>query len=1156
MTRRTSKRSEEGSGLVRRLIAVLSTLALALGLTFVVAGAASADITSPANGAVLRGNVTLADSGGYDDSTANHCSWFGGSGGDTRIQLLNSGGGVVFEQFWNTGGARSVDIDTHNYPNGAYTVRGTITIRKNSGFLGLGCSNNTVVTNRSVTIQNISQISYTGSTSGAATTSVPVSAKLIDPNRNPQELGGKVVTFSLSGGTSVNATTNGAGVASASLPVAGPPRNATVSASFGGDAFFTASSTSTGFTVNRQATRTAVDAPAAVVHGQGTSFTARVAATEGTGTPNGGSVQFRVDGTDLGAPVPVSGGVAHSASTSTLSTGGHVITAVYGGDGSFLGSTSAAANQQVDKAQTTTSIAQDVNPTVHGQAVTFTATVGVVAPGAGDPTGSVQFTIDGKPAGTSVPLTGDHASLQVTNLHAGNHDVRATYNGDADFASSDSAQIVHGVDQAQTAVDLESSDTTAVSGQPLTFTAHVHPTGAGAGDPSGTVTFYADGDQIGDPVEVVGGTATSDTAHLLVGTHQITATYSGDDDFAGSSKTLDQAVAPARTTTTVSTSPNPSVFGQPVTAHAEVAVQSPGTGTPTGGVRFTVDGVNKGIVDLVDGAADFPLTGLAVGEHTIRATYASDDENFVAGSNDTTEQTVNKAATSTTVTSSSPTSVWGQPVTFTATVAPVAPGAGSPSGLVSFTDGSRILGTVPVDSSTNEQASITVSDLSIAQHAIVATYTGDGSFLGSDGSVTQKVERARTSTLVTASVNPAKSGQPVSFTATVTPVAPGAGDPTGTVTFTVNGARLGNPVMVSDGKATSDAFATLTPGTYKIAATYSGDGHFVGSAGGLDQGAGLDITKGQTSMTLESSPSPAAFHAPVTFTATVHALAPAVGRPSGVVQFWEGGKLLGASSLATSGEDANTAAATFVTTTLAPGAHAIRAVYVGNFNFDGNSAETSQDVGTAATVTGITAAPNPATYGDDVTLTATVAGAPGSAGAPTGTVTFRDGSTVLGSADLVTVAGSRQATMTVSGLHGGDHALTATYSGDANFAGSTSRAYTLQITKAASSIHAEALATVHDRTLDVRVGIVKATLTGLAGAPLVGESVTFTTTRPIDHAVLQMCSAVTDEHGAASCTTAIQDTLLVALDGGYDVTFDGNGDYQGSSDHGTYFAGE
>jgi hypothetical protein len=163
---------------------------------------------------------------------------------------------------------------------------------------------------------------------------------------------------------------------------------------------------------------------------------------------------------------------------------------------------------------------------------------------------------------------------------------------------------------------------------------------------------------------------------------------------------------------------------------------------------------------------------------------------------------------------------------------------------------------------------------------------------------------------------------------------------------------------------------------------------------------------------------------------------------------------------------------------------------------------------------------------------------------------------VLGSADLATVAGSRQATLTVSGLHGGDHALTATYSGDASFAGSTSRAYTLQITKAASSIHAEALATVHDRTLDVRVGIVKATLTGLAGAPLVGESVTFTTTRPIDHAVLQMCSAVTDEHGAASCTTAIQDTLLVALDGGYDVTFDGNADYQGSSDHGTYFAGE
>src|SRR5690606_14213989 len=103
-------------------------------LVFGLSAPASASITTPANGATLRGVVTLGETGGYDDSTLDHCSWFGGSGGDTRIQLINSSGTSVVNQFWNTGGARSISVDTRNYPNGSYTVRGTITIRKNGGF--------------------------------------------------------------------------------------------------------------------------------------------------------------------------------------------------------------------------------------------------------------------------------------------------------------------------------------------------------------------------------------------------------------------------------------------------------------------------------------------------------------------------------------------------------------------------------------------------------------------------------------------------------------------------------------------------------------------------------------------------------------------------------------------------------------------------------------------------------------------------------------------------------------------------------------------------------------------------------------------------------------------------------------------------------------
>ena len=88
----------------------------------------------------------------------------------------------------------------------------------------------------------------------------------------------------------------------------------------------------------------------------------------------------------------------------------------------------------------------------------------------------------------------------------------------------------------------------------------------------------------------------------------------------------------------------------------------------------------------------------------------------------------------------------------------------------------------------------------------------------------------------------------------------------------------------------------------------------------------------------------------MTFTSTVAAVAPATGRPTGVVQIWEGSVLLGATSLAPAGP--NTSKAEFVTSTLSPGAHPIRAIYVGNFNFQGQTATAAQSVGQTTTVTG------------------------------------------------------------------------------------------------------------------------------------------------------------------------------------------------------------
>lgn len=1123
---------------MRRLTAVIAAVALMLGGAVALAAPAAADVTAPANGAVLRGDATLSASGGYDDSPLGVCS----GSGDTRIQLINSGGTAVVNQFWDGGGARSITIDTHNYPNGAYTVRAIEHIR----YFDWGCKTRTRQTDRSVTIDNITQMAYLGDTTAAQNTTASVSAKLTDPHLAGNVLASRTVSFSLSGGTTVTATTNANGVATASLPISGPPRTATVTASFAQTSFYKGSSASASFVVTKNASTTTIANPATVVHGQPTSFSATVTPGNGTGTPTG-TIQFTVDGSNFGSPVSLVNGTAASQSTSTLSTGSHTIGASYSGDGNFFASTAATRTQQVNKAQTTTALTSTGSPTVSGQTVTFTAEVAVVAPGAGTPEGAVQFNVDGQPYGTAVPLTGDEASLSISNLSPGNHQIDATYNGNADYAASSSAALTHGVNRADTSVSLSTSNPDAVAGEPLTFTADVGVVAPGSGNPTGEVQFAVDGENLGDPVPLNGGSATSPVAHLDAGEHLVTANYLGDQNFAGASDSLTQVVDAAATTTTVTSSPNPSVVGQPVTVRAVVAPVAPATGTPAGAVQFLVDGEPEGVFKtLQNGAAEIEIATLSRGSHTITATYYSADPNFVTSTSDPITQTVNKAATKTVVESSSPVSVYGQPVTFTATVSVQAPGAGSPTGTVTFTDGSTVLGTAPVSSSTGFQASITTSSLSVAQHAIVATYDGDDSFLGSDGSVVQKVNRAQTSTVVTSSANPSVSGQAVTFKAAVTPVAPGAGDPTGTVRFTVNGANLGGPATIVDGVATSTAFSSLSPGSYQIEATYSGDGNFVASAGSLEQGTGQGVTKGVTEMTVTADPATAGYGDPVTFTSTVKAVAPATGRPSGVVQIWEGGVLLGASSLSPDGP--GKAKATFVTSTLAPGAHEIRAVYVGNYNFEPQTATTSASIGQTPTVTGIESSKNPATFGDDVTFTAVVTEALPAPGEPTGTITFTEGSTVLGTATIETHDGRQQASVTVSGLHAGSHDVVATYSGDAGHAASTSPTYTQQVSRAASGLEAQVIV----REVGDNGGRVRATLTGNDGAPLVGETLVFDTTQNTDHNAIHICTVVTDANGYAECD-ATTEILATILDVGYDVRFGGNADYLPAQDHQTYF---
>ena len=182
---------------------------------------------------------------------------------------------------------------------------------------------------------------------------------------------------------------------------------------------------------------------------------------------------------------------------------------------------------------------------------------------------------------------------------------------------------------------------------------------------------------------------------------------------------------------------------------------------------------------------------------------------------------------------------------------------------------------------------------------------------------------------VASSLNPSKYGQTVSFTANVTAAAPGAGTPTGTVQFAIDGSAFGSPVTLVSGSATSGSISTLAEGTHTVTAVYSGATDFVTSTGTLN--GGQVVNQASTTTTVASSLNPSTYGQSVTFTATI---TPQYGgQASGTVTFKDGSTTLGSAAVSSN-------AASLTTSSLAAGTHSITAVYSGNSNFTGSTSNT------------------------------------------------------------------------------------------------------------------------------------------------------------------------------------------------------------------------
>jgi ELWxxDGT repeat protein len=285
------------------------------------------------------------------------------------------------------------------------------------------------------------------------------------------------------------------------------------------------------------------------------------------------------------------------------------------------------------------------------------------------------------------------------------------------------------------------------------------------------------------------------------------------------------------TTTTVSSSPNPAVFGQAVTFTAAVHV-APGSANPTGTVDFKEGSTDltPGGVTLSGGRATFTSSSLSVGRHTLTASYGGDAHFTLSQGNDSAApEVVNKAASRTVLTAFPDPAVFGQVVSFTVTLAAVAPGRGMPTGTATFTDGMTTMRSVSLTSLSGGRATFTTSSLSRGSHIINVNYSGDSHFLASAyTNFGQGVRQDATSTTLAPSANPVGAGQTLTLTATVQASAPGSGTPTGTVAFKDVTTVLGTGTLNGAGRATFTT-SSLAIGTHTITASYVGNNNFTSS---------------------------------------------------------------------------------------------------------------------------------------------------------------------------------------------------------------------------------------------------------------------------------------------------------------------------------------
>ena len=703
----------------------------------------------------------------------------------------------------------TAQLEVSNFPVATHAI--TATYSGSLYFVG-SSDNLDQVVNKSDTTTAITN-DLTGHTDAGTAYNVAVE---VDPVVPGDGTPGGTVTISDGTGSSCPITLSG-GIGTCSLPnaTAGPK---TITATYGGSLDFNGSvSSGTSHVVDPAPTTTGLGSnhnPS--VHGQPVKFTASVAGNVNVGTPTG-TVDFKDAGATIDSETLVSGMATFT--TSALTTASHPITVFYEGDSNYASSTSTLVTQVVGQAATTTAVSSDdptpPGPDTFGTSVTFTAQVVVTSPGVGTPTGTVNFE-DGAAIIGSDTLDGTgHAHYTTTALAVGSHTIKAVYADDADFVGSTSSAITQTVGKATPTVSVSSGENPSTYGDDVTFSATVS---GSLTIPSGTVTFKSDGVSIGTGNVDGGGNASVDTSTLDAGTRVITATYNGNASYTSATSpdlAGGQEVDPATLTVTAANKSRAYGAGNPVFTvgyvgfvNSETLATSGVTGAPSCSTSAT------------------PTSPVAGSPYTITCGLGS-----LASSNYTFafvngQLTVTASTSTTVVVSDHHPSVWGQSVTFTATISGF--GSGTATGTVNFV----IDGTAPQPQTVSgSQATLTTSVLTVGSHTVTANYLGDGNVDVSSGTLSggQTVGKAASSTSITTDLTTVTFvGDTYTVAASVTATGLGSGTPSGSVT--VSDGTDHCVITLSSGSGSCDLTSTTAGRPKTITATYAGDTDFTGSS--------------------------------------------------------------------------------------------------------------------------------------------------------------------------------------------------------------------------------------------------------------------------------------------------------------------------------------